>query len=95
MKNEWGIGTIVSLIFGILVMAIGLVNLFWGNDAGFGLFLLLLAFLYFPAFNLYFHRWTGFKVHVAIKILLGVFMLWAALGVGELFAKIDLMLSHF
>jgi hypothetical protein len=30
-----------------------------------------------------------------IKILLGPFILWAALGVGELFDKIDLMMMDF
>jgi hypothetical protein len=37
---------------------------------------------------------TGFTIPgmVIIKILLGVFILWAALGVGELFDKIDLMM---
>ncbi len=95
MKNEWRLGAVAGLIFGIVVVAIGLINLFWGNDAGFGLFLLLLSTVYFPAFNVYLHRWTGFSIHWAIKIVLGLFVLWAALGVGELFGKIDLMLQHF
>jgi hypothetical protein len=95
MKNEWSMGTVAGFIFGIVVVAIGLINLFWGNDAGFGLFLLLLATVYFPTFNVYLHRWTGFSIHWMVKIVLGLFVLWAALGVGELFAKIDLMLKHF
>ena len=95
MKNEFGIGIIFGWTFGVVVIAIGLVNLFWGNDAGFGVFLLLLSSVYFPAFNVHLQKWTGFSVHAIVKILLGVFILWAALGVGELFDKIDLMLKHF
>jgi hypothetical protein len=28
-----------------------------------------------------------------VKILLGIFIIWAAMGVGELFDKIELMMS--
>lgn len=28
-----------------------------------------------------------------VKILLGIFIIWAALGVGELFDKIELMMN--
>jgi hypothetical protein len=95
MKNERRMGTVAGLIFGSVVVGIGLINLFWGNDAGFGLFLLLLSTIYFPVFNAYLLRWTGFSIHWMVKIVLGLFVLWAALGVGELFGKIDLMLQHF
>ena len=69
--------------------------MFWGNDFGFGVFLLLLSFLYFPPVNLLLKKRFGFSVHYLVKIFLGIFILWAALGVGELFDKIDLMLMYF
>jgi len=37
-------------------------------------------------------EWASFSIHYAIKILLGLFILWAALEVGELFEKIDLIM---
>ena len=40
-------GKIVSWLFGIAVLAAGLVNTFWGNDTGFGIFLVLLSLTYF------------------------------------------------
>jgi hypothetical protein len=65
---------------------------FWGNDPGFGAFLLLLSSVYLPPVNVMIKKRTGFSIPLAVKILLGIFILWAALGVGELFHKIDLMM---
>lgn len=79
-------------LFGLLVFAIGVINTFWGNDASFGIFLVLLSFVYFPPASALFRRLTGFTIPMAVKIILGVFIIWAALGVGELFDKIGLMM---
>ena len=35
---------------------------------------------------------TGLSIPVIVKIFLGIFILWAALGVGELFGKINMMM---
>lgn len=35
---------------------------------------------------------TGFSIHNAVKIVPGLLILWAALGVGELFDKTGMML---
>ncbi len=77
--------------FGGIVALIGLINTFWGNDPGFGLFLLLLALLYFPPIANQLRLRVGISVHWVVKVGLGILILWAALGVGELFAKINLM----
>lgn len=84
---------IISWIFGVLFFAIGVVNTFWGNDRGFGIFIILLSFVYFLPVNDILKKLTGFEIPGigAAKILLGIFILWAALGVGELFDKIELM----
>lgn len=83
---------LLSWLFGLLVFAIGVINTFWGNDAGFGIFLVLLSFVYFPPASALFRRLTGFAIPMAVKIILGIFIIWAALGVGELFDKIGLMM---
>ncbi|HMI79868.1 MAG TPA: hypothetical protein VK484_13810 [Ferruginibacter sp.] len=95
LHNKPAVGNIVSRIFGIAVMAVGVINTFWGNDPGFGVFLVLLAFVYFPAVNVFIRKRFGLRIPVAVKIILGIFIIWAALGVGELFAKIDLMMLDF
>ena len=83
---------LISCLFGIAAFAIGIVNTFWGNDPGFGIFLLLLSLVYFPPLNTIFKEKTGLSIPAVLKILLAIFILWAALGVGELFDKIDLMM---
>lgn len=88
---------IISWISGIVFFSIGVVNTFWGNDPGFGIFIILLSFVYFLPVNDIFKKMTGFlipKLRI-LKILLGIFIIWAALGVGELFDKIDLMMMDF
>ena len=93
MNNKSTIWNIISWIFGIAVFAAGVVNVFWGNDPGFGVFLLLLSFVYFPPASAVFRKMTGFAIPGIIKIILGLFIIWAASGVGELFNKIKLMMD--
>lgn len=83
----------VSWLFGIVFFAIGIVNTFWGNDPGFGIFIILLSFVYFPPLNAILKEKTGFSIPGIVKVLLGIFIIWASLGVGELFDKIDLMMT--
>lgn len=93
MQGPSVLGTIVSTLFGIAVMPAGLVNTFWGNDPFFGIFLIVLAFLYFPWADALLWKRFRFPVPLVAKILLGIFIIIATLGVGELFAKIDLMMQ--
>ncbi|HOZ14851.1 MAG TPA: hypothetical protein PLH91_13625 [Tenuifilaceae bacterium] len=86
---------VISWLFGLLFLAIGLVNTFWGNDMGFGIFIIVLSLIFFPPLGALIKRMFGFSIHYVIKILIGLFILWAALGVGELFDKISLMLKDF
>jgi hypothetical protein len=95
MTIEFNIRNILGWIFGILVIAIGLINLFWGNDPEFGAFLILLSFVYYPPVNVLIKKLTNLSIPGFVKIILGIFVIWAALGVGELFDKIDLMLMDF
>ena len=83
----------LSWVFGLVVLVIGIINTFWGNDPGFGIFLILLSFVYYPPVNAFIKGKFGFAVPMIVKILLGVFIIWAALGVGELFDKIDIMMN--
>jgi hypothetical protein len=84
---------VLSWIFGAAVLAIGLLNIFWGNDTGFGIFILLLSFIYFPPVNTIVRKRFGLGIPAIAKILLAALIIWAALGVGELFPKIELMLN--
>lgn len=86
---------IISWIFGTVAFAIGFVNTFWGNDPFFGIFLILLSLVYFLPVNDILKKVVGFSIPSLriVKILLGIFIIWAALGEGELFDKIELMMN--
>ncbi|HEY4651489.1 MAG TPA: hypothetical protein VIG72_08740, partial [Pontibacter sp.] len=74
--------TIISWFFGLVFFAIGVVNTFWGNDTGFGIFIVLLSLVYFLPANEIFHKITGYRLpnFRLLKILLGIFISWAAMG---------------
>ena len=95
MPDKSTASDIISWLFGIVVAAIGVVNVFWGNDMGFGIFLLLLSFIYFLPVNTILRKLNGFSIPKMgiVKIVLGIFIIWASLGVGELSDKIELMMN--
>lgn len=85
--------TVLSWLFGLIVVAIGIVNTFWGNDMGFGIFILVLSFAYFLPLQSMFKGRLKPGLIIAGRVILGLFIFWVALGVGELFDKIDLMMA--
>src|SRR5687767_9109685 len=93
MNDKLNVWNIINWIFGIIVFAIGVVNTFWGNDPVFGVFIILLSLVYFLPANTILKKLTGFSIPKMgiVKIILGILILWAAVGVGELFDKIELM----
>lgn len=93
MNNKSIFENVISWIFGTLILAVGLINTFWGNDPEFGIFLMLLSLVYFLPVNVILKRVLGFTIPKMgiIKIVLAIFIIWVALGVGELFTKLELM----
>jgi hypothetical protein len=81
----------VSFLFALLFSWIGFVNTFWGNDPYFGLIIFALSFIYYLPLIKMIERNLNFVLIRRIMIVLGVLILWASLGVGELFDKIELM----
>lgn len=95
MTTRISIQDITGWLAGLLFSFIGIVNIGWGNDPGFGIFVFLLSLVFYPPFTTLLKRLTGFAVPLWAKILLAVFILWSALGVGELFNKIGMMRNAF
>lgn len=83
-----GITLLLNWLFAVLFSAIGLVNCFVGNDPEFGIFILLLSLLFYPPFRLVFQQKIGWTISSFVLIVLGLFVLWSSLGVGELLYKI-------
>lgn len=95
MDNRSTLLKLLGWLCGIVFSAIGIVNMFWGNDPVFGVFLFLLSLVYYPPVHELFSKLTGYRIHAVLKIVLALFLLWASLGVGELFNKIGLLLQSF
>ena len=94
------IGKTFSWLFGIAVFAAGIINTFWGNDPFFGIFLISLSIFYFLPVNTLMAMTKkitrlsiGPGLTVLVKVLVGIFIIVSVLGVGELFLKIDMMMS--
>lgn len=85
----------ISWVFGIVFLLAGLINIFWGDDSGFGVFIVLLSFIYFPPVTNLLKKKTNRSIPRWAKIALGVFIIWALLGVGELMDKVSMMVMHF
>ena len=93
VNNRSMFSDIISWFFGILFFSIGLLNTFWGNDIGYGIFIIVLSFFFLPPVNGWINKRFGFTIPLFAKTLLAVFILWSALGVAELFDKINLMVQ--
>jgi len=88
-----GITLLLNWLFAVLFSAIGLVNCFVGNDPEFGVFILLLSLLFYPPLRLVFQQKTGWTISTFVLILLGLFVFWSSLGVGELLEKIYMLVG--
>ncbi len=88
-----GITLLLNWLFAVFFSAIGLVNCFIGNDSEFGIFILLLSLLFYPPLRLVFQQKTGWTIPSFVLIVLGLFVLWSSLGVGELLEKIKMILG--
>jgi hypothetical protein len=88
-----GITLVLNWFVAVLFSAIGIVNCFVGNDPEFGVFILLLSLLFYPPLRLVFQQKTGWSIPSYVLILLGLFVFWSSLGVGELLEKIKIIVG--
>ena len=85
----------LSIFFGIFFLFIGFVNNFWGNDPYFRFCIILTSLIYFDKVLIKLNQAMSAKTVTMIKIVLGFLILWLALGVGEFFDKLALMIINF
>lgn len=88
MKNKRQTIHIIGLLFGIIVLAIGVLNLFLVHPVP-GVFYLLLSLVYFPQANVFLRKKFGFSIPIVVKIILGVVIIMFTLGVSDLGDMID------
>ena len=76
--------SIISALFGLLIITVGIMNIARGNDAGFGVFLLLVSLLYFSPVTNAVEKKVGFKIHWIFKLIVAVLFIWVNLAVGAI-----------
>ena len=88
MNNKPIIWDIFGWIFGLVVVTIGVLNLFLVHPVP-GIAYLLISLVYFPPANTYFRKKLGFAIPVIVKIVLGIVLIMFTLGVSDLGDMID------
>ena len=82
------ISNTISWLLGIIVYAIGVLNLFLIHLVP-GIVFLILSFVFFPPINDHIRKKFGFSVPFYLKIGLGILIIWFTLGVSDLGDMID------
>jgi len=76
--------SIIAWIFGILVFADGILNLFRGNDHTLGAAFMILSLIYFPPSYAYIKKRFGLSIHYILRMILAVLIFWISLAVGAI-----------
>ncbi|MDZ7612705.1 MAG: hypothetical protein U5K51_02500 [Flavobacteriaceae bacterium] len=79
---------ITSLFLGIIVFAIGVLNLLLVHPVP-GFVFLILSLLYLPQTDALFKKRMGFTLPPVLKIFLAILVIWFTLGVSDLGDIID------
>jgi hypothetical protein len=79
---------LIGWLFGITVLAIGLLNLFLVHPVP-AVVYLLLSFVYLPPADAVLRKNFGFSIPRVVKIILGIFIIMFTLGVSDLGDMID------
>ena len=74
---------IVSLLFGIVLFGIGVLNVILVHLVP-GVVFLLLSLVYFPPVNAFLKKRFGFSIPLVARIILGLVAVWFTLGVSDL-----------
>lgn len=81
---------IIGWVFGVVVLAVGVLNIILVHPVP-GTVYLLLSLIYFPPANAYLKQIVGFSIPPAVKIFLGIVIIMFTLGVSDLGDMIDKM----
>jgi len=84
--------TTISWIFAIIFFILGVLNAIFVHPVP-GIFYLLLALVYLPATNAFIKKKLGFSIPLAVKIIVGLVILWGTLAVGDLMEMFEAYLK--
>ena len=88
MKDDITIGSTISLLFSLVVLMVGVLNIFLVHPVP-GIAYLLLSLVYAPQLNSFLMEKFGFRIPPVVKILLGIAIIMFTLGVSDLGDMVD------
>ena len=88
MKEAYQTSHIIGWVFGMIVLAIGVLNLFLVHPIP-GVVYLLISLVYFPPVNAALKQRFGFSIPLLLKIIFGIVIIMFTLGVSDLGDMID------
>lgn len=83
MKAKQIIFKVIGWIFSGLVISLGVLNFILVHPVP-GLVYLLLSLVFLPPVNSFVKTRFGFRIPIALKILLGIVIVWFTLGISDL-----------
>jgi hypothetical protein len=81
--NKIPFALIAGWLFGLILVIIGVMNLVLVHPVP-GIAYLIFSLIYFLPVNGWLMAKFGFRIPAAVKIILGIFILWFTLGVSDL-----------
>ena len=82
MKNL-NVLDIISWIFGLLLLIIGIMNLFMVHPLP-GIIYIIFSIMFFPPTNNFLKKTMNFTIPFKIKLITFILFMWFTLGVGDL-----------
>ena len=82
------INKIAGWIFGLIVLTIGMLNMFLVHPIP-GAVFLLVSLIYFPPIDAALKNKYGVSIPKPLKITLGIILIWFTLGISDLGDMID------
>ena len=83
MKNTSNVEDVVSWVFVIVFLTIGILNMILAHPLP-GLIYILISCIFYPPVNIWLKRKLGFSFYFTLKLILFILIMWPTLGVGDL-----------
>lgn len=74
---------IVSFVFGLLLLTIGIMNVFMVHPIP-GIIYILVSLVFFPPTNNILKKTLNFTIPFKLKLIIFILIMWFTLGVGDL-----------
>ena len=88
MNNHLIIRPVIGWLVGLIIVAIGVLNIILVHPVP-GIVYLLLSCVYLPPANVLVKKSVGFSIPILVKIILGIVLFLFTLGVSDLGDMID------